>query len=268
MDKISTILKYREEGFSYNEIAKKINCSKSLVALYCNTKQQEKIEKKKSEQIEYEKMICKIIEDSDNINQVCKKIGKKATNTNYAFINKIISKYKIDISHFSTDYSSKSVKYTDDEIYCENSPYMNSNSLKKRLIKTGKKEEKCECCGLTQWNGVSIPLELHHKNGKHNDNRLDNLQLICPNCHATTDNYCGRNKDKKTKIKKEITQFVEKNYDDEIALIIKYAKENCSFTYIGKQMGLTDNGVRKRCKKIGLPYRTNELKLYIKNLDY
>lgn len=266
MDKLKTIIEYREKGLSYQEIAKEIGCSKSLVALYCNSEYQEKIEKKKSEQIEYEKMICKIIEDSDNINQVCKKIGKKATNTNYAFINKIISKYKIDISHFSTDYSSKSVKYTDDEIYCENSPYMNSNSLKKRLIKTGKKEEKCECCGLTQWNGVSIPLELHHINGKHNDNRIENLLLICPNCHATTENYCGRNK--KRKENTVVRNAIEVNYDEEVALIIKYAKEKCNFTYIAEQMGLTDNGVRKRCKKIGLPYRTNELKLYIENLEY
>lgn len=270
MNKINDILKYREDGLSYNEIAKKIGCSKSLVALYCNAKQQEKNEKKnekkKAERLEYEKMICDLIKESKNINQVCKKIGKRPTNTNYLFVNKIISKYNIDTSHFSSEISNtKLTRYTDEEIYCENSPYTNSNSLKRRLIKTGKKEEKCECCGLTHWNGVSIPLELHHKNGNHNDNRLENLQLICPNCHATTDSYCGRNKEKK--IKNKPTRIIKDNYDEEISLIIKYAKEKCNFTYIGKQMGISDNSVRKRCKKIGLPYKTNELKEYIENLD-
>ena len=79
MNKINDVLKYREDGLSYNEIAKKIGCSKSLVALYCNAKQQEKNEKKnekkKAERLEYEKMICDLIKESKNINQVCKKIG-------------------------------------------------------------------------------------------------------------------------------------------------------------------------------------------------
>lgn len=264
MDKLNRILNYREEGLSYNEIAKKIGCSKSLVAVYCNNTEHEKREKKKEQQLEYETIICQIIKESNNINQVCKKIGKKPTNTNYFFIKKIISKYNIDISHFSSENNicNKNIRYNDSEIYCENSPYTNSNSLKKRIIKTGLKEEKCECCGLTHWNDVPIPLELHHKNGKHNDNRIENLQLICPNCHATTENYCGRNKEKKIKVK---TNNIINDIDKEIDLIIKYAKEKCNFTYIGKQMGLTDNGVRKRCKKYGLPYKTQDLKKYIES---
>lgn len=266
MDKLKTIIEYREKGLSYQEIAKEVGCSKSLVALYCNSEYQEKIKRKKIEQMEYERVICQLIKESDNINQVCKKIWKRPTNTNYSSIKKIISKYNIDTSHFTAgNKGTKIIRYIDDEVYCENSPYTNSNSLKKRLIKTGKKEEKCEYCGLTHWNNIPIPLELHHINGKHNDNRIENLLLICPNCHATTENYCGRNK--KRKEKTVVRNVIEANYDEEIALIIKYAKEKCNFTYIAKQMGLTDNGVRKRCKKIGLPYRTNELKLYIENLD-
>ena len=90
------------------------------------------------------------------------------------------------------------------------------------------------------------------------------MQFLCPNSHATTDNYCGRNKISE----KGSDNVIKNNYDDDIALIIKYAKEKCNFTYIGNKIGLTDNGVRKRCKKIGLPYKTNDLKIYIKNLEY
>ena len=54
------------------------------------------------------------------------------------------------------------------------------------------KEYKCERCGRTEWEGFPIPLELHHLNGVHNDNRLENLQILCPNCHALTDNYSGK----------------------------------------------------------------------------
>ncbi len=51
---------------------------------------------------------------------------------------------------------------------------------------------KCEVCGLERWNGVNIPLELHHVNGNNKDNSFDNLKLLCPNCHALTDNYRNR----------------------------------------------------------------------------
>ena len=133
MDKLKTIIEYREKGLSYQEIAKEVGCSKSLVALYCNSEYQEKIERKKTEQMEYERVICQLIKESDNINQVCKKIGKKPTNTNYSSIKKIISKYNIDTSHFTVENKGpKNIRYVDDEIYCENSPYTNSNSLKKR----------------------------------------------------------------------------------------------------------------------------------------
>lgn len=52
---------------------------------------------------------------------------------------------------------------------------------------------RCECCGNTEWNGQPIPLQVHHIDGNHMNNELDNLQLLCPNCHAQTDNYCGKN---------------------------------------------------------------------------
>ena len=55
------------------------------------------------------------------------------------------------------------------------------------------KEYKCECCGNTEWNKKPIALELHHVNGIKNDLRLENLQILCPNCHAFTDNYRGKN---------------------------------------------------------------------------
>ena len=69
-----------------------------------------------------------------------------------------------------------------------------SHGLKKRLITEGLKEHKCECCGITEWNGKLAPIELDHINGNHHDNRLENLRILCPNCHAQTDTYRGKNK--------------------------------------------------------------------------
>lgn len=68
-----------------------------------------------------------------------------------------------------------------------------SHKLKIRLIKEGYFEKKCYNCGRTTWLNNEIPLELHHKNGKHTDNSLENLTLLCPNCHALTDTYRSKN---------------------------------------------------------------------------
>ena len=74
-----------------------------------------------------------------------------------------------------------------------------SNKLRKRLINEGYLEPVCSSCSLTEWQGVPIPLELDHINGTNTDNRLMNLRLLCPNCHALTSNYRGKNWGKATK---------------------------------------------------------------------
>lgn len=71
---------------------------------------------------------------------------------------------------------------------------MSSHRIKNNLIKNGIKEHKCEKCNLTEWNGVSIPIELHHVDGDHSNNNENNLMILCPNCHAQTDTYKSRNK--------------------------------------------------------------------------
>jgi transposase-like protein len=66
--------------------------------------------------------------------------------------------------------------------------------VKARLLAAGVKKRQCEGCGLTDWLGAPISLELHHVNGDGHDNRLTNLRLLCPNCHSQTDTWGGRNK--------------------------------------------------------------------------
>jgi DNA-binding CsgD family transcriptional regulator len=72
-------------------------------------------------------------------------------------------------------------------------PRRNRNHLKRRLFDAGIKTRRCESCGLTEWQGIAIPLALHHVNGDRHDNRLENLQILCPNCHGLTDTWAGRN---------------------------------------------------------------------------
>jgi 5-methylcytosine-specific restriction endonuclease McrA len=70
----------------------------------------------------------------------------------------------------------------------------NRNHVKLRLLGAGFKEARCERCGLNQWNGRPVSLELHHVDGDGIDNRLENLQILCPNCHSQTDTWGGRNR--------------------------------------------------------------------------
>lgn len=72
-------------------------------------------------------------------------------------------------------------------------PRRNRNHLKRRLFDAGVKQRRCESCGLAEWRGLPVPLALHHVNGDRHDNRLENLQILCSNCHSLTDTWSGRN---------------------------------------------------------------------------
>lgn len=75
-------------------------------------------------------------------------------------------------------------------------PTQKRQVLLESLVQCGYKEYKCECCGINEWNGQPISLQLHHINGNSRDNSLENLQILCPNCHSQTDNYGSKNTNK------------------------------------------------------------------------
>lgn len=79
------------------------------------------------------------------------------------------------------------------EEYLSHSKDIQTNKVRERLLSENIKPHKCECCGNIEWMGKPIPLELHHKDGNRNHNELSNYELLCPNCHAFTDSYRGKN---------------------------------------------------------------------------
>lgn len=140
--------------------------------------------------------------NSTSIAQSLLKLGLSPKGGNYRVFKKFQTMYNVDISHFTGqgylkgkthNYNTTSLS----EILVNGYDY-NSNKLRKRLIAEGIKEHKCECCGLTEWMGDLIPLELDHVDGNHFNNTIENLKVLCPNCHAKTPTYRGKNKRIKT----------------------------------------------------------------------
>jgi len=138
------------------------------------------------------------VKESISIAEVLKKLKLKAAGGNYLTFQNWVKKYNIDTSHFlgrgylkNKTHKYKFRKLEDILVYGRCEP---SNRLKKRLIQEGYKEFKCEKCFLSSWNDQDISLELHHKDGDRWNNQLSNLEILCPNCHAQTDNYRTKKK--------------------------------------------------------------------------
>ena len=139
------------------------------------------------------------VKESFSKAEVMRKLNLIASGGNYSTIDRNIKRLNLDTSHFTGQGWNKGDKYRPiqekrklDEILVKNSTWVNTYHLKKRLLDENVKEHKCELCGATEWLGKPIALELHHINGIHDDLRLENLHILCPNCHAVTDNYRGK----------------------------------------------------------------------------
>ena len=137
---------------------------------------------------------------SQSIAGVIRHMNLKVGGSVYVVIKERIAALRLDTSHFNGKAWSRGRSVTCwagrplDEILVEDSDYHTTSSLRKRLLKEGLKEARCEGCGGTEWMGQPIPLQLDHINGDRRDNRLENLRLLCPNCHSQTETWCGKNR--------------------------------------------------------------------------
>lgn len=110
-------------------------------------------------------------------------------------LKKRIDELKCSTKHFRTNNgNSPRCKCDLQDILVENSTYQNTSYLKSRILKAELLEYKCYECGLTEWRGKPLSLQLDHINGVNKDHRIDNLRFLCPNCHSQTDTYAGKNK--------------------------------------------------------------------------
>jgi len=150
-----------------------------------------------------EKNLREAVKDSTSVRQVLKKIGLIEAGGNYAQIKKYLVFYKIDTKHFKGKGWNKGMKGMGTpliplrDILIKNSSYQ-SYKLKKRLFEKGIRQQKCERCGWAEKSKDGrIPVELDHINGDGKDNRLENLRVLCPNCHSLQSTHRGLNQKRK-----------------------------------------------------------------------
>ena len=141
--------------------------------------------------------IRKAVMYNKSIAGVLRQLGLRPIGGNYRTINRIILENGIDTSHMTGQGWNVGLKFKpsqvipDSQVFIRNSDYRCSWRLRERYKKVSG-INYCENCHLSIWNNQPIPLEIHHINGNNTDNRVENLQLLCPNCHAQTSNYRGR----------------------------------------------------------------------------
>ena len=138
--------------------------------------------------LERKKDILKWIDEHQSKAYICRQLQCKPETLN-SYLK------KMDII-YAGNQSGKGIKtdpkYKTAEEYIQGT-YVKSHLLKQKLIRDGIKENKCELCGVSIWLNVDLPLELHHKDGNHYNNSLENLQILCPNCHSIQPGNAGAN---------------------------------------------------------------------------
>jgi len=227
-----------------------------------------------------------LVKESYNLSQVIDKLGFSKSGDMYKTIQQYISQLNIDTSHWRRFYHSHRhvPNPCDKEVFILNSDWSN-RFIRLRIIKKGIMPYLCAQCGISTWNGSNLSLQLDHINGNNRDNRLENLRLLCPNCHSQTENWGKKRKTNKespmsllvplsdepknlfcldcgSKVspgsfrcldcsnkynqltKPSPTKIVWPPLDELVVMV-----EKSSYLAVGKQLGVSDNCVRKHIKK-------------------
>ena len=133
-----------------------------------------------------------VVKDCDSFSEVLRKLNIPTQGNNGVTLKRKMILYNIDFSHFTYGNKQKIGKSRKNiEQYLTKNSTIQTAKLKKRLIREGYKENKCEICGISEWNGAPLVCQLHHVDGDTTNNELSNLQMLRPNCHSQTENYCG-----------------------------------------------------------------------------
>ena len=204
------------------------------------------------------------LDSSDSIVDVLRKLGFDPYNGNHKTLHARVaadglSTKKLDVNNRirAREHLSNIRGFLDDkEVFCENSSYSRYN-LKQRLLTY--LEYRCECCGIGgEYNGKPLSLQIDHKNGVNNDNRIENLRFLCPNCHSQTETFSGK-RHKRTKLYESSEHREERikktrKFDPSREELEKLVTE-LPMTKIGKFFGVSDTAVKNRCILLNIKWK-------------
>ena len=257
--------------------------------------------------------LVQISEESKSIKEFLQKLGAiKIAGSTYNQAKSILISKGVDYDSLSlrgkmsgiNDHRGHVKATPIEHVLVKNSSYSRS-SLKKRIIKYKLIPYQCDICGNQgEWNGKKLVLRLDHINGINNDNRLENLRFVCPNCDSQLDTFCARNKAKDTQYltdglgavistKKSRNTKIDQVkrcqngicqicgaptsrgsslciscYNKERAKdippkeILEEDLKHLPVLQIGLKYSVSDNAVRKWCKKYNLPYTKKDIKIW------
>ena len=224
-----------------------------------------------------ENEIREAVTKSTSYSETLRNLNIPTQGNNAETLKKYIKEYNIDISHFTfgKSHEFESGQYISVVEYLGTDRNITPAKLKQKLLKEGLKENKCECCGITEWNGKSLIMQLHHIDGNNRNNSLENLQMLCPNCHSQTENYCGSANEKKYNYCKDCGKEISRNAiyctqclgkhhrkverpsEEELIKLFKIHK---SMLGISKIYGVSDKTISKWFIGYGYSGKSKELK--------
>lgn len=230
-------------------------------------------------------LLEEVVNNSKSYAEVFRNLGLDVKNASKSrHIRQLISYYGISVEHFINSATRnltaetsglvkkvfEQIRWSDEEVFIQNSPMRHGCRIKNRLLKMGWQEICAECGIGPMWNNKQLVLQVDHINGCSNDNRLENLRFLCPNCHTQTETYSNKRGKLPSKFctdcGKEIYKTSERCIDCSNKItgdlirdkrtkiswpsdeeLLKMVEER-PFTTVAKELGVSDNAIRKRLK--------------------
>lgn len=230
--------------------------------------------------------------ESCSIKEILEKLGRSPRGNNYSTMSKVMKELDIDTTILDKNRRklfSANKKDKEDVLKIfsgDNESTMKSSKILDLIVELGIREYRCERCGISEWNGLPIRLELHHKDGNHKNAKLENVEMLCPNCHSQTDNFrykgrstkkkqicidCGKEISKRAKRCKECAILNKKKNGTtgrkstcpttKENLISELLQNNGNFTAVGKVFYVSDNAIRRWCEKFGMSKKSKDYKV-------
>jgi hypothetical protein len=214
----------------------------------------------------------RVVSESTSLADVLRAFEYSIASNCYRVLKSTLRRHQIDFSHISLgtgsnlgrSFTNKRVPVSKYLVHGVRS--ISNQAIKRKLLDEGLLEDVCALCGLLpEWNGSLLCLQLDHVNGDNTDNRLENLRLLCPNCHTQTDTHSGKHKPNKCygcgkKISRGAKTCIQcsnasktrpRKFEIDATTLARLVWEKPT-SEIARELGVSDQAVAKRCKALGI----------------